>query len=102
MRAFMLSMLLASAGTPLAAQQLERAADGHFYAEAQVNGVPSGIPLSIPVEQGPNAVTIDAAPGETVRIAKLVSYHSSTGVPAEELAEARGVEREAREQASAT
>jgi alpha,alpha-trehalose phosphorylase len=31
--------------------------------------------------------TIDGTPGDTVRIVKYVSYHSSTGVPAEELAD---------------
>jgi alpha,alpha-trehalose phosphorylase len=31
--------------------------------------------------------TIDGAPGDTVRITKLISYHSSTGVPTEELAD---------------
>ena len=32
-------------------------------------------------------ITVKATPGETIRIVKLVSYHSSTGVPAQELAD---------------
>jgi alpha,alpha-trehalose phosphorylase len=31
--------------------------------------------------------TIDGQPGQTIRLTKLVSYHSSTGVPCEELAD---------------
>ncbi|MFA9565938.1 MAG: glycoside hydrolase family 65 protein, partial [Acidimicrobiales bacterium] len=31
--------------------------------------------------------TINGAPGDTVRITKLIAYHSSTGVPTEELAD---------------
>ncbi|MGD9704472.1 MAG: glycoside hydrolase family 65 protein [Acidimicrobiia bacterium] len=32
-------------------------------------------------------ITVKATPGETIRVVKLVSYHSSTGVPPEELAD---------------
>ncbi len=34
-----------------------------------------------------SVITVQGRPGETIRITKLVSYHSSTGVPAEELAD---------------
>ena len=34
-----------------------------------------------------SVISVDAQPGETVRVTKLVSYHSSTGVPVEELAD---------------
>ena len=40
------------------------------------------IEISISADLAKTVITIDAAPGETVRITKLVAYHSSTGVPA--------------------
>ena len=45
------------------------------------------IETTIGADLAKTVFTIDAVPGETVRIAKLVAYHSSTGVPAEELAD---------------
>jgi alpha,alpha-trehalose phosphorylase len=48
---------------------------------------PHTVETTIGADLAKTVFTIDAAPGETVRIAKLVSYHSSTGVPAEELAD---------------
>ena len=45
------------------------------------------IETTIGADLAKTVFTIDAVPGETVRIAKLVAYHTSTGVPAEELAD---------------
>lgn len=35
--------------------------DGQISGEVQINGAPTGIPLAIPVEEGPNEVTVDPA-----------------------------------------
>src|SRR5690606_4185278 len=35
--------------------------DGQVSGEVQINGAASGIPLAIPVEEGPNEVTVDPA-----------------------------------------
>jgi alpha,alpha-trehalose phosphorylase len=45
------------------------------------------VETSIGADLAKTVFTIDATQGDTVRIVKFVSYHSSTGVPAEELAD---------------
>jgi alpha,alpha-trehalose phosphorylase len=53
--------------------------------------VDTGCEYTVETTVGPDLAksvfTIDGVPGQTIRIVKLVSYHSSTGVPAEELAD---------------
>jgi alpha,alpha-trehalose phosphorylase len=48
---------------------------------------PHQIESSVGADLAKSVVTVDARPGETVRITKLASYHSSTGVPPQELAD---------------
>ena len=45
------------------------------------------IESSIGADLAKTVITVDARPGETVRIIKLATYHSSTGVPPQELAD---------------
>ncbi|MCU1361844.1 MAG: putative trehalose phosphorylase [Ilumatobacteraceae bacterium] len=48
---------------------------------------PHEIESSIGADMAKTVITVDARPGETVRITKYATYHSSTGVPALELAD---------------
>jgi alpha,alpha-trehalose phosphorylase len=48
---------------------------------------PTRIETSVEPDLGKTVVTVRAQPGQTIRIVKLVSYHTSTGVPVEELAD---------------
>ncbi|MEX2627394.1 MAG: glycosyl hydrolase family 65 protein [Ilumatobacteraceae bacterium] len=45
------------------------------------------VETSVDPDLAKSVFTIDGRPGETIRILKYVSYHSSTGVPPEELAD---------------
>jgi alpha,alpha-trehalose phosphorylase len=45
------------------------------------------VETSVGADLAKSVFTIEANPGETVRLVKYVSYHSSTGVPPEELAD---------------
>jgi alpha,alpha-trehalose phosphorylase len=42
---------------------------------------------SVSADLAKSVFTVEGVPGQTIRLVKLVSYHSSTGVPAEELAD---------------
>jgi alpha,alpha-trehalose phosphorylase len=48
---------------------------------------PHQVDTSVSADLAKTVVTVRAVPGETIRLTKLVSYHSSTGVPAQELAD---------------
>jgi alpha,alpha-trehalose phosphorylase len=48
---------------------------------------PHTVETSVSADLAKTVFTIDCAPGDTVRIVKYVAYHSSTGVPTEELAD---------------
>lgn len=48
---------------------------------------PYTVESTIGADLAKSVITVDARPGETIRITKLAAYHSSTGVPPQELAD---------------
>ncbi len=57
------------------------------YAHIVDTSCPYTVESSVSADLAKSVYTIEGIPGTRVRIVKLVSYHSSTGVPAEELAD---------------
>ena len=57
------------------------------YHHTVQTALPYEIDTSVSADLAKTVISVRAQPGETIRIVKLVTYHSSTGVPAQELAD---------------
>jgi alpha,alpha-trehalose phosphorylase len=57
------------------------------YHQTVTSQSPHKVETTIGPDLAKSVVSVRAEPGETIRIVKLVSYHSSRGVPAQELAD---------------
>ena len=60
---------------------------GCAYHHTVQTALPYEIDTSVSADLAKTVISVRAQPGETIRIVKLVTYHSSTGVPAQELAD---------------
>jgi alpha,alpha-trehalose phosphorylase len=60
---------------------------GCGYRQTVTSQSPHEVETTIGPDLAKSVVTVRAEPGETIRVVKLVSYHSSRGVPAQELAD---------------
>jgi alpha,alpha-trehalose phosphorylase len=57
------------------------------YRQTVTSQSPHEIETTVGPDLAKSVVSVRAVPGETIRVVKLVSYHSSRGVPAQELAD---------------
>lgn len=57
------------------------------YRQTVTSESPHEVTTTVGPDLAKSVVTVRAEPGETIRVVKLVSYHSSRGVPAQELAD---------------
>lgn len=57
------------------------------YRQTVTSKSPHEVTTTVGPDLAKSVVTVRAEPGETIRVVKLVSYHSSRGVPAQELAD---------------
>ncbi len=57
------------------------------YRQTVTSESPHEVTTTVGPDLAKSVVTVRAEPGETIRVVKLVSYHTSRGVPAQELAD---------------